>query len=44
MSAEEQSAAGDPEIAEINHIVQKVLANEQPTERRDAEREAGQSD
>jgi hypothetical protein len=31
MSAEEQSAAGDPEIAAPNRIMKKVLAKEQPT-------------
>jgi hypothetical protein len=31
MSAEEQSASSDPGIGEVNRILQKVLAREQPT-------------
>jgi septum formation topological specificity factor MinE len=31
MSAEEQSAFGDPELSEMNRILQKVLAKERPT-------------
>ena len=32
MSADLQPDAGDPEIAELNRIIQNVLAKEHPTE------------